>query len=112
MHCDRVDLRGLVQQAVADLNVLAEERQQSLRVISPDPVVASADAVVLTQAVVNLLHNAIKYSPEGAQIDVVVSAGPDPHVDVVDRGPGIPDAHRDKIFDRFYRIDQSRTRGD
>jgi heavy metal sensor kinase len=111
VHRDTIDLCDLTRQAVTDLNVLAEERQQSLRMESQGPVFALADSVVLTQAVVNLLHNAIKYSPDGAEIDVLVSAEPEPHVDVIDRGPGIPEEHRDRIFDRFYRVDRSRTGG-
>jgi heavy metal sensor kinase len=111
LQCETVDLSELTRQAVSDLNVLAEERQQSLRLDTNGAVVASVDSLVLTQAVVNLLHNAIKYSPKGAEIVVGVSGNPQPHVDIVDRGPGIAGEHRDRIFDRFYRIDRSRTRG-
>lgn len=106
-----VDLSELVSQACGDLNVLAEEKQQTLRVEALECVFAVVDRLVLTQAVVNLLHNAIKYSADGTQIVIAVAGDPEPRIDVIDLGPGIPDVHRHRIFDRFYRVDQSRTRG-
>jgi heavy metal sensor kinase len=108
---DTVDLSDLAHEVVAELGVLAEEKQQVLRIDSAGPVPVAADRVMLTQAIVNLLHNAIKYSPGAAEIAIVVAQVPEPHIDVVDRGPGIPQEHRDRIFDRFYRIDRSRSRG-
>lgn len=106
-----VDLSELVAQACGDLNVLGEEKQQTLRVDAPAAVFVSVDRLVLTQAVVNLLDNAIKYSDNGTEIVITVAADPAPHVDVIDRGHGIPEMHRDRIFDRFYRADRSRARG-
>lgn len=60
------------------------------------------DAGRLTQVMVNLLSNAIKFSPRGAQVDVVLTATPGQvRFAVVDRGPGIPDEFRDRIFEKF-----------
>ena len=111
LNAETVDLGEFTREAVTDLSVLGEEKQQSLRLESDTRVLVSADRLVLTQAVVNLLHNAIKYSPEGAEIVLIVAGAPHPHLDIIDRGPGIAAEHRDRIFDRFYRIDRSRTRG-
>jgi heavy metal sensor kinase len=111
LQCAVVDLSELVRQVCGDLSVLAEERQQSLRVEAARPVFASVDRLVLTQAVVNLLHNAIKYSAEGSEIVIAVGDNSKPRIDVIDHGPGIPEVHRSRIFDRFYRVDQSRSRG-
>jgi signal transduction histidine kinase len=59
----------------------------------------------------NLIHNAIKYTPNGGTITVEVNATDGRAViEVRDTGPGIPAAHRDRIFDRFYRVDPSRSR--
>jgi signal transduction histidine kinase len=66
---------------------------------------------VLRQAVINLVDNAIKYSPEGGHVRIVVHDLPDgPTLEVIDTGPGISSEHRERIFDRFYRVDKARSR--
>jgi signal transduction histidine kinase len=62
---------------------------------------------------VNLLDNAAKYSPAGSGIAVAVRAGSDGYVEVAvaDRGPGVPAGERDRIFERLYRGDRSRSIG-
>ena len=58
-----------------------------------------------------MIDNAIKHSPPGSRIDVRVEATrSDAIVTVADQGPGIPVQHRDRIFDRFFRIDEARSR--
>jgi two-component system, OmpR family, sensor kinase len=52
----------------------------------------------------NLLDNAVKYSPEGGQVDVSLSDGATPCLKVEDSGPGIPELERERVFDRFYRV--------
>ncbi len=67
--------------------------------------------LVFRQAVINLVDNAIKYSPEGGRIRIVVREQPHgPTLEVLDIGPGIEKEHRDRIFDRFYRVDKARSR--
>ena len=105
------DLGALVGKAVEDLRILSEERRQTLTADLPVGLRVFADGDVLRQAVVNVLDNAIKYTPPGGEISVAVSARPGVvGIDVADSGPGIPAAHRDKIFERFYRIEKDRTR--
>jgi len=61
--------------------------------------------------VTNLVDNAIKYSPEASTITIHVDGGPEQAtMTVADEGSGIPPEHRDRIFDRFYRIDEGRAR--
>ena len=66
----------------------------------------------MQHALMNLIHNAIKYTPNGGTISVEVNATSSGRavIEVRDTGPGIPAAHRDRIFDRFYRVDASRSR--
>jgi len=73
--------------------------------------VISADRLILRQAFVNIIDNAVKYSPLSATIMVfVASASGEAIVDIKDDGPGIASEHQAKIFDRFYRVDKSRSR--
>jgi heavy metal sensor kinase len=109
---DRVDLRELAEEVSTQLGVLAEEKQQSLTVEAGSPSMCLGDRMVLRQALLNLVDNAIKYSPVGGQIAVRVSttvAGM-AVLDVSDTGPGIPADLRPRVFDRFYRADRSRSR--
>jgi two-component system sensor histidine kinase KdpD len=63
------------------------------------------DAVLVEQVFLNLLENAGKYSPPGAPVEVTVHAAPgEVIVEVKDRGPGVPEAERQRIFDKFYRV--------
>jgi signal transduction histidine kinase len=74
-------------------------------------VVVVGDERLLTQAIVILLDNAIKYSPDKTTIHVVVAIDAQRAViKVRDEGPGIASADQSRIFDRFYRVDQSRNR--
>ena len=91
--------------------ILAEERQQRLSVETGQQIRVSADRLVLRDAITNVVDTAIKYSPKQSTIGVRVRTdGSDASVSVTDDGPGIPAEHRDRIFDRFYRIDEGRSR--
>jgi heavy metal sensor kinase len=106
-----VDLGDLARDVASSLSVLAEERRQRLDVASAANVRVLADRPVLRDAVTNLVDNAIKYSPEGSTITIRVDGGPEQAtMTVADEGAGVPPEHRDRIFDRFYRIDEGRAR--
>jgi heavy metal sensor kinase len=105
-----VDIGQLTREVVSSLGILAEERQQTID-IDAENVRVSADRLVLRDAITNVVDNAIKYSPRQSKIDVRVRrAGSDAVVSIADQGPGIPAEHRERIFDRFYRIDEGRSR--
>lgn len=104
-------LLDFVQDITALLIVLAEEKEQDLVVNGEPHIVVQADRAILRQVVINLLDNAIKYSPRKGKIHVrVLTRGSDVALEIQDSGPGIPAEHRDKVFDRFYRTDDARAR--
>jgi two-component system phosphate regulon sensor histidine kinase PhoR len=71
-----------------------------------------ADEERLGQLLVNLLHNAVKFSPRGSEVTVRATlTGSDVVISVLDHGPGIPRADLDRIFERFYKVDKARVRG-
>jgi heavy metal sensor kinase len=104
------DLVRLVERAVEDMRALAEEKGQELRQALEGPAVLRIDEATVRLALVNLLDNAIKYTPPSGTITVRSKMrGEDFLVEITDTGHGIPAEHRDRIFDRFYRVDKDRT---
>jgi len=110
-------LMDLVQEAVAIVGVLAEDKQQTLSVTGDPGALVRADRAFLRMAFVNLLDNAVKYSPADSSIHVSLQivgsdAGPAQFVELAiqDEGPGIPEGAQQRVFDRFYRLDEARSR--
>lgn len=108
-----ISLLLFVRETASVLDVLAEEKGQHLSIQGDETVQVQADGAILRQVLINLLDNAIKYSPSGAPISMRVSMSSDDQmaaVETADNGPGIPPEHREKVFDRFYRVDEGRSR--
>jgi signal transduction histidine kinase len=86
--------------------VLAEEKGQTIEIGRDGAPSAIADRLVLRQALINLVDNAIKFTPEGRRIRIDI-AEDERHaiIDVRDSGAGIPEEARTRIFDRFYRAE-------
>jgi heavy metal sensor kinase len=104
LSLDVFELRELAEEVAGHLDVLAEEKRQSIAVERIGTPQAYADRVVVRQAVINLVDNAIKFSPVGGRILIRVAGDADAvTLDVIDSGGGIDAAARDRIFDRFYR---------
>lgn len=104
------DLSLLVREVVELVGVLADEKEQELAVDASPGVTAWADATLLRQAVLNVLDNAIKFTPVGGRVKVRVSGTPtEGVVEICDSGPGIAEEHRARIFERFYRVDSKRA---
>jgi heavy metal sensor kinase len=111
LSSDVVDLSELAGEVAEQLDVLADEKHQSITVERKASPSWTGDRLVLRQALLNLVDNAIKYSPEGAQVTIRVDELSDDAVlEVSDTGPGIPAELQSRIFDRFYRVDESRSR--
>ena len=104
LSAEVVDLQQLATQVVGHLGVLAEEKRQVLEV-SPGPAPhCVADRGVLRQALINLVDNAIKYTPDGGVITLRLSEHDQQAiVEVADTGVGVAAEAADRIFDRFYR---------
>lgn len=108
---ESLDLADLARSVAASMAILAEERRQRVEVDAGTSVSVTADRLVLRDAITNVVDNAIKYAPAGSTIRIGVNG--DAHravLSVTDEGPGIPPEHRARIFDRFYRIDEGRSR--
>jgi heavy metal sensor kinase len=106
-----INVADLADETVGLLEVLAEEKRQTIRIDGERSITITADRTILRQALVNLVHNAVKYSPENGQIQLHIrETEKDAVIEVKDSGPGIAPEHRKRIFERFYRVDKSRTR--
>jgi signal transduction histidine kinase len=107
---EAVDLAGLVRDAGELYEALADDRDLSLEVEAAGPISVHGDRDLLFQAVINLLDNALKYTPAGGAIMVSAEiANSHPTLTVADTGPGIPADERGNVTRRFYRVDSSRT---
>ena len=102
----------LVRETAGLFDVLVAEKRQRMTYEGDDGATMTGDRVFLRQALVNIIDNAVKYSPVGGTIQIRVSRDPAQtlRLEVVDSGPGIAPEHADRIFDRFYRVDDSRSR--
>jgi heavy metal sensor kinase len=106
----RFDLTELAQTTVEQMNLLAEDKGISISCDASQPLPVKGNHVLLKQVVVNLLDNAIKYTPEKGAIQLRVH-GVNGHavLEVKDNGIGIPPDALPHIFERFYRVDKARS---
>lgn len=106
-----IDFAELAAATADQMCLLAEDKGQTITCSAVGPVVVAGDPARLKQVVVNLLDNAIKYTPEGGEVRLTVSSsGTDAICEVADNGIGIPAEARAHIFDRFFRVDAARSR--
>ena len=106
-------VRNVLMEVSETLGMVAEDKQQQLQIDCADSLRASFDAALLRLALMNLTQNAIRYSPPGRPIYLRASAAERAVlVEVADEGPGIALEHQQKIFQRFYRVDDARSRAE
>jgi signal transduction histidine kinase len=110
MHA--VDVAALFRSVVADLVEQIDRRRVQVEIaVEPDAAVAEVDLTKMHDALRNLIENAVNYSSEGGRIDLKARAeGERLLLSVGDSGPGIPEGDLGRVFERFYRVDSSRTR--
>ncbi len=105
-----VELADLVRDVGELYEPLAEARGLSLRLSIAGPARIHGDRDVLFQAVSNLLDNAVKYAPEGSAVSLDLSpAADEAQIVVADKGGGVPPELRDKVLERFFRAESSRS---
>jgi heavy metal sensor kinase len=117
LHRTVFALNDLVQESVTVVGVLAEDKKQTIVISGESQLNLSADRNFLRMAVINLLDNAVKYSPAGTTIHLRVFDGGVSSADaefveltIEDEGSGIAEDKAERVFDRFYRVDEGRTR--
>ena len=108
----RIDLQDLARQVVADVLPQAQAKRIDVGLATSAAVWVHGQPEPLHILLRNLLDNAVKYSPEGGQVDLSLSVdNAAPCLTVEDSGPGIPEAERERVFDRFYRTADASAAG-
>ncbi len=112
LHLEPVLIAPAVQRALEVVDQDRQAKRLSLDVAVAPDLSAQADANALDQIILNLLDNAVKYTPAAGHLSIrgVAQTGR-VRIEVGDDGPGIAPHHRDRIFERFYRVDAGRSRG-
>lgn len=107
----QTDVAEIVREVAGRLALQAKEKGVDIRVDAPESCLAVCDGQLVSNAVSNLLMNAIRHSGSKDVLASVASSGGFVSVSVEDYGIGIPPEHRNRVFDRFYRVDSSRDAG-
>ncbi|MBU0992453.1 MAG: HAMP domain-containing protein [Proteobacteria bacterium] len=106
------NIREIIETALQVIQSKANEKKISIGLNVDDSLMARLDTHLIEQALVNLIDNAVKYSPENTSI--LISSGMDDSgglfIRIEDHGQGIPEKHIQRIFERFYRVDKARSR--
>jgi two-component system phosphate regulon sensor histidine kinase PhoR len=104
-------VRGVLLAAVETCEKKAADKGVKIAVVCPEELIAEINAVLLEQAVINLLDNAVKYSEPGSVVEIHAGReGIDLLIRVKDQGCGIEAQHLPRLFERFYRVDKARSR--
>ena len=113
LECKPLNLREVIDEIFGHAGALADEKNIKISIAFLEPVQINGDAVRLRQMVWNILHNAIKYTQPGGQIKISLEDKEDSaFLTIQDTGIGIPEEHLPNIFNRFFRVDKSRSRED
>ena len=106
------NLLDIITAGVEPLLTLAENKEQTITIDVPGDILVLADDLQIRRAVKNIVHNAVKFSPNGGQIHITATTTEDEAIIAVkDTGPGIPAADLERIFERFFQVDRARRTG-
>jgi heavy metal sensor kinase len=110
---ENIDLKESLADLATDINVLCEEKSVDFELNAEDHLIVKGDKIKLRELFLNLLDNAIRYTPRGGNISLTLKQEDNKaHIVVKDTGIGIPKEHLPHIFERFYRVDKSRSRAE
>jgi heavy metal sensor kinase len=105
------DAAEVCREVCDTLQLLAVDRRQTISIEGDAPLLVHADRVLLRQALLNIVHNAIRNSSEASSITLhAKQTACETVISITDEGPGIAPEHQARIFDRFFRVDSARTR--
>jgi len=111
LKIEDIDLNEIIRESIKLLSPLAEQRGISINTSADGQSVISGDKAALLELFTNLIDNAIKYNVPGGKVDISIRKETGFIVtEIRDTGIGIPESDLDKVFDRFYRVDKSRSK--
>lgn len=104
-------IKDVIDTALQVIKSKADEKKIVLSVICDPEIQVKMDGTLMEQAIVNLLDNAVNYSPLESRVNIdVATEAEDLCIHIKDQGPGIPNQHLSRLFERFYRVDKARSR--
>jgi signal transduction histidine kinase len=113
LNFEDVELKELITGLSANVEALAQDKGIKLTVDAKEDLIVNGDKVKLRQLFINILENAVRYTPNDGNISVsLVRSESDALVTITDTGIGIPPEHLPHIFERFYRVDKARSRAE
>jgi heavy metal sensor kinase len=113
VNFERINLKELLTELASDIEVLAREKGIEFKLARLESLSIEGDRVKLEQLFLNLLENAIRYTPSGGSISAsIVREGKAAVIIIKDTGIGISKEHMPHLFERFYRVDKARSRAE
>jgi len=111
LHFKSIDIRKVINRVISILHPLATKENIGIKTDYEENLpLVFVDEDRMKQVLLNLIHNAVKYSPEGSDVTIEASRNErEIQVSISDQGTGIPQSHLNRIFERFYRVEKDKT---
>ncbi|MDO4711808.1 MAG: ATP-binding protein [Peptostreptococcaceae bacterium] len=108
---DEYDLSSIIKECIEHLKIFYIEKKQDIRFVAKEKAIVYVDKTKIKQVFVNIISNAIKYTPDDGEIRIDLRcSGNSVQVHIIDNGIGIPAQDVERVFERFYRVDKGRSR--